>query len=64
MEQSQKGYKAQVLRGNKWFQLMTPEELAKEPKNSSKPGDVEVYLESCKKAEEKAKAETKTKKDK
>ena len=42
-------YKAQVLRGEKWFHLMTAEQLAKEPANSSKPGDVAVYLESVEK---------------
>ena len=45
-------YKAQVLRGEKWFHLMTEKELAAEPADSSKPGDVAVYLESCKKVEE------------
>jgi len=37
-------YKGQVLRGEKWFHLMTEEQLAKEPAESSKPGDVEAYL--------------------
>ena len=45
-------YKAQVLRGEKWYHLMTAEELAKEPENSSKPGDVAVYKESCEKVVE------------
>jgi len=53
-------YKAQVLRGEKWFHLMTAEQLAKEPENSSKPGDVEVYLKSCEKVkEEKSKSKEK-----
>ena len=52
-------YKAQVLRGEKWFHLMTEEQLAKEPENSSKPADVAVYLESVKKVEEKAKSKGK-----
>lgn len=55
-------YKAQVLRGEKWFHLMTPEQLAKEPANSSKPEDVAVYLESVEKVKkEKEKEETKSK---
>ena len=48
-------YKGQVLRGEKYFHLMTEEELAKEPANSSKNADVAVYLESCKKVEVKTK---------
>ncbi len=52
MEDGTVNYKAQVLRGEKWFHLMTEEQLAKEPENSSKPGDVAVYLESCAKVEE------------
>lgn len=55
-------YKAQVLRGEKWFNLLTKEELEKEPENSSKPGDVEVYLESCKKVKEEKEAKSKGKK--
>jgi len=54
--------KGQILRGEKWFHLMTPEELAKEPENSSKPGDVAVYLESCKKVEEERASKSKGKK--
>ena len=46
-------YKSQVLRGEKWFHLLTEEQLAKEPASSSKPADVAVYLESCKKVETK-----------
>ena len=51
-------YEAQVLRGEKWFHLMTPAELAAEPQGSSKNEDVKIYLESC----EKVKAEKKPKK--
>jgi len=58
MEGDKKNYQAQVLRGEKWFNLMTAKELAAEPENSSKPGDVEVYKESCQKVKE-AKAEEK-----
>ena len=48
-------YKAQVLRGEKWFHLMTEEELLNEPKDSSKPGDVAIYKESCAKVVEEKK---------
>jgi len=55
-------YKAQVLRGEKWFHLLTEEELSKEPENSSKPGDVAVYLESCNKVKEEKSVKSKGKK--
>jgi len=37
-------YQAQVLRGEKWFHLMSEEDIAKA--GGSIPGDVKVYLES------------------
>tara|TARA_R100000501_G_C2508398_1_gene41135 strand:- start:282 stop:437 length:156 start_codon:yes stop_codon:yes gene_type:complete len=42
-------YKGQVLRGEKWFHLMSEEELAKDP---DKMKDVEVYKESQAKVKE------------
>ena len=50
-------YKGQVLRGEKWAALMTEAQIAKEPADSSKLADIEVYKESCEKV-----AETKPKK--
>lgn len=47
------GYKGQVLRGEKWFHLMTAEQLKKEPKDSSKLSDIAVYKESCEKVKAK-----------
>lgn len=50
-------YKGQVLRGEKWFHLMSEEELAKDP---DKLADVEVYKESQKKVETEEKKSKKT----
>jgi len=57
-------YQAQVLRGEKWFHLMTEKELSEEPENSSKPADVAVYLESQAKVEAKVEEKVKVKKGK
>jgi len=51
-------YKGQVLRGEKWFHLMTEKEIAKD---ADKAAEVAVYLESKKKVE--AKKEEKPKKE-
>lgn len=52
-------YKGQVLRGEKWYHLMTEEQLAKEPENSSKHEDIKVYLASKEKVKEELKSKEK-----
>ena len=49
-------YKGAVLRGEKWFHLMTEKEWKAD---ESKKVEVELYLESQKKVEEKAKPKEK-----
>jgi len=47
-------YKFQVLRGEKWFHLMSKEDIDKlEKTNSSIPEDVKVYLASVEKVKAK-----------